>query len=507
MRTKKALYNNISAVILQIITLVFGLILPRLKIGTYGSELNGLVSSSNQIVSYLKYLELGLTSALIYTLYQPLAKMDYAQINSKVARAKKEYSKISLLYFFGVILISLVYPLVLKEELGYGFVVSLIFFIGIYGALDFYSLSKYRVLLTADQKQYVITLTTIITVILQNLTSIVLVLLKQPLHLIVIIPTLFLPIRSFILKYYVKRNYTFIDYNSKPSESKIKSRIDAFITGLSRTLNLSLPIVIISMVVSLEMASVFSIYSMIFFGIFGIVNVFTQGMSAGFGNMFAKGERKTIVRANNDYEFLLYFLLTILYSCTLALIIPFITVYMADVADINYIYPIFGLLLTVWSVLHTSRIPNSTIISASGNWKMETKTNIIQIIILTIGMFILGYYYGIVGILIMMIVSSLYKTIVLMYISNKNILKISSKTSIVRLIRIFIIIFITNFPLLFNLYEIKVNNFFQWIVAAVVTVIVVSTITMIINLLLDWQTSKGLYNRYIKRFFKKKIDR
>lgn len=265
MRTKKALYNNISAVILQIITLVFGLILPRLKIGTYGSELNGLVSSSNQIVSYLKYLELGLTSALIYTLYQPLAKMDYAQINSKVARAKKEYSKISLLYFFGVILISLVYPLVLKEELGYGFVVSLIFFIGIYGALDFYSLSKYRVLLTADQKQYVITLTTIITVILQNLTSIVLVLLKQPLHLIVIIPTLFLPIRSFILKYYVKRNYTFIDYNSKPSEFKIKSRIDAFISGLSRTLNLSLPIVIISMVVSLEMASVFSIYSMIFF--------------------------------------------------------------------------------------------------------------------------------------------------------------------------------------------------------------------------------------------------
>ena len=93
MRTKKALYNNMSAALAKITSLVFGLIIPRLMIKYYGSELNGLLSSSKQIISYLNYLELGITTALIYTLYAPLASQNYKEINSLVKEAKESMKK------------------------------------------------------------------------------------------------------------------------------------------------------------------------------------------------------------------------------------------------------------------------------------------------------------------------------------------------------------------------------------------------------------------------------
>src|SRR5690554_3565924 len=132
MRTKKAVFNNLSAASLQMINLLFGLIIPRLMIKAYGSELNGLLSSSKQMVSYLRYLELGITTALIYTLYSPLAKNDYDELNPLVTRSKKEYEKISLWYTVAVVLLSIIYPLMLKENIGYGTVLIIVFFVGIY---------------------------------------------------------------------------------------------------------------------------------------------------------------------------------------------------------------------------------------------------------------------------------------------------------------------------------------------------------------------------------------
>lgn len=93
MRTKNAIYNNLSSALLQTTILVFGLIIPRLMISSYGSEINGLISSTKQMVSYLKYLELGITASLVFLLYEPLSKSVYSIVNPLLTRAKKEYEK------------------------------------------------------------------------------------------------------------------------------------------------------------------------------------------------------------------------------------------------------------------------------------------------------------------------------------------------------------------------------------------------------------------------------
>ena len=54
---KKLLYNTVSSLLFQILTIICGFVLPRLFIGEYGSEINGLVSSITQFLSIISFAD------------------------------------------------------------------------------------------------------------------------------------------------------------------------------------------------------------------------------------------------------------------------------------------------------------------------------------------------------------------------------------------------------------------------------------------------------------------
>ena len=52
MRLKRGLMNIIAGIGSQLLILAFGMIVPRMMILTYGSEVNGFFSSISQLLSY-----------------------------------------------------------------------------------------------------------------------------------------------------------------------------------------------------------------------------------------------------------------------------------------------------------------------------------------------------------------------------------------------------------------------------------------------------------------------
>lgn len=73
-----------STLLLQVITLISGLILPRVLISAFGSEMNGLVSSVTQILNYITLLEGGVGGVVTASLYRPLAENDLRKISGIV---------------------------------------------------------------------------------------------------------------------------------------------------------------------------------------------------------------------------------------------------------------------------------------------------------------------------------------------------------------------------------------------------------------------------------------
>ena len=76
MRTKKALYNLLTNIVLQLTIIAFGFVVPRIIISKYGSDVNGLISSIASFLSYISLVEAGVGGVVQYLLYKPIAKKD-----------------------------------------------------------------------------------------------------------------------------------------------------------------------------------------------------------------------------------------------------------------------------------------------------------------------------------------------------------------------------------------------------------------------------------------------
>ena len=80
-RKTRALKSVISTLILEAVTLICGLIVPRLLLQTYGSEAYGATTSIAQFLSYITLLEGGIGSIARASLYKPLADNDKERIS------------------------------------------------------------------------------------------------------------------------------------------------------------------------------------------------------------------------------------------------------------------------------------------------------------------------------------------------------------------------------------------------------------------------------------------
>lgn len=92
------LLNVIFTVILQIITLLSGFVIPRLIMETFGSEINGLVTSITQFLSYISLLEGGIGSVILANLYKPLSNKDNQKVSAVIITASNFFKKLAIFF-------------------------------------------------------------------------------------------------------------------------------------------------------------------------------------------------------------------------------------------------------------------------------------------------------------------------------------------------------------------------------------------------------------------------
>ena len=79
MKTKKALLNSITNIISYIISFIPNLIIRKVFIATLGNGLLGLSSLFTNLIGWISIVELGVGTAIVYSLYKPFAENDKKQ--------------------------------------------------------------------------------------------------------------------------------------------------------------------------------------------------------------------------------------------------------------------------------------------------------------------------------------------------------------------------------------------------------------------------------------------
>ena len=158
-KNKVTLLNAISNLIFQFITIVSTLIIPKLILSSFGSEVNGIVSSLNQFLYYVTLLEGGVTGVIVASLFKPLVDKDKEKISSILKTTKKFYNKIGLIFMGFSFILALIYPIIFKTEFSYFYVFSLTVILAVKTIIQYMFSLTLKTLLQADKKVYIISFT------------------------------------------------------------------------------------------------------------------------------------------------------------------------------------------------------------------------------------------------------------------------------------------------------------------------------------------------------------
>lgn len=501
MRSKKALINVITSVFYQIVVVISGLIVPKLIISEYGSEVNGLISSITQFLAYITLLESGIGPVVKAALYKPLAEKNKQDILNILKSTDKFFKTIGKIFILYLIFLYLFYPSIVNSEFDYFYTISLITIISISTFFEYFFGLTFQLYLEAKQESYIINFLRIATYILNIIAVIILVKLNLSIHIVKLVSGLIFILRPIITNIFVKRKNN-IDLEKADKNYKLEKKWDGLAQHIAAIIHNNTDVTLLTLFSKLTEVSVYSVYYLIVSGIKKITSSFTGGIDALFGDMLAKNEKQKLSKTFDLYELIYFTIITIFYVCTIVLIVPFVTVYTKNVNDVNYIRPTFAILLTLSEFAWSIRLPYSSITLAAGHFKetrigawIEVFTNIIISTILVIK-------YGIVGVAIGTLIAMLIRTAEFVYHTNKYILNrnvmLTIKKIVIMLLETFLIVFVLN-----NYFNIVTDNYQSWVLYGIIIFVICTMIIMIINYIVFNKESKELI-ALIKKYIKKR---
>ena len=108
--------NILSSTALRLISVVSGLILPRLILGRFGSEVNGLISSISQFLSYTTLLEAGVGSVARAEMFRPLAEKDNYALSQVVNSCREFFKRLGSIFWCYTLVLSVAYSCFAQNE-------------------------------------------------------------------------------------------------------------------------------------------------------------------------------------------------------------------------------------------------------------------------------------------------------------------------------------------------------------------------------------------------------
>lgn len=499
MRTRQALKNTVASLLLQVVLAVSGIIVPRFFTELYGSAVNGLVSSINQFITYMSLVEAGIGAAGTVALYGPIARKETERVSSIVSAARSFYLRSGVIFLGLVAALVLLYPSVVKNEIGdTSFIRMMILVLSVSGIVDYFFLGKYRVLLQADQRGYVISVIQICGTILMTAVSIWLIKLEVSALLVKAVAAAVYLLRSVAVAIYVRRQYPQVNFRQKPDMSVFDQRWAALLHQVVGMVVSNTDIVLLTLLLernALTEVSVYSVYNLVAYSLSSLMNSISNGLGSGFGQVISQNEKDTLRRSFDSYEFLFFIVIFIVYTCMAVLLYPFITLYSGGFSDgVNYVRWELVALFTAAGLLQSIRLPGLTVICAAGHYK-QTQLRAVMEAVINLGVSLaLIKPFGICGVLLGTCLSYLYRTTDVIVYAAKHFLRGSLGTSLPRLLRNFVTAAVlTALGLRFVPQE--VSGWLGWFGWAVVSGAAICGVFLAVNLLLEPKEGRALLER------------
>ena len=500
-RKKKFMWNTIFSLIYQLVTIISGFIIPHLMLKSFGSNVNGLISSITHFLSFIGLAECGIGAVVRSTLYKPLAEKNDEEISKIMISSQNFFHKIAYILIAYTVILMIGYPILVNTGFNFVYVASLILILSFSSFMQYYFSISYSILLTADGKGSIYYIARILTVVLNTIGMVVLTSCGCNIHFTKLVTSLIFLVQPIFLNLYVNRKYN-LNKKIKLTEEPIKQKWNGLMQHIAAVVLGNTDIVVLTLFSTLESVSIYTVYNLVITGVKQIVTLAVSEVEPFLGNMYAKGENDLLNKTFSFIEWAVHNLVTCIYIGTTVLIIPFVSIYTFGIKDVNYIVPWFAFFITLSGASYCYRLPYSSIIIAAGHYKQTQLSALIEVAINIILSIVLVNKYGLVGVAIGTIVAMLYRTLYYVYYLKNNILKRNIKYFLKNVLVDLLVVIIS--VISFKYVKIKCNTYILWGINAIKVFLIIGVIDVIVNIIFYKKNIFKIYNIIINKFNKKK---
>ena len=431
-RVQSAAKNIAFGYIGNLTTQLLGFILRTVFISYLGDTLNGINDLYTGILSVLSLAELGVGTALNYSLYGPVARKDYEKIKSYMQLYKKAYRVIGLVIAVIGLAISPFLPYLVKQPQGVSVRdLTLYYFIFLFNTVSTYFVAYKYSLAYAEQKNYIqtntITITKMITVTLQ----IAVIVTTRNFYLYLLTAAAVELIQKIFISWYLNRLYPYLkDKNvkklSKEETGEVVTKTKALVFHkVGDVARLQTDSMIISAFINVTLVGFVGNYNMILNSVANFVNIIFNSVLSSFGNLIATESKEKQYDVFKVYRFFACWVYGFSAVGFFLLLTPFIVIWQGPekvlaagaVACILIDYYFKG-----------DRIVLSNFKTAAGVFEQDKYLALIQGVVNLILSIVLVQKIGLVGIYIGTIVSGLIANITKPFIIYKVCFEKSVKT-------------------------------------------------------------------------------
>lgn len=492
MKLSKLKKNTISSFVYQITGVICGFILPRLIMGVYGSDVNGLVNSVSEFLGVITFLEMGMGAVVQSALYAPLAHQEQDQISKIIVSAQRFFQKIAAALIVYVILLILFFPRFtegVEDQAGTAFLI-LAMSISSFGQYYFGMVDG--LLLSADQRGYVQYTVQAITLVINTICSVILLKCGASIQVVKLATSVVYLIRPVCLRYYVNKHYH-IDRSIHYTQEPIPQKWNGVAQHFSAVILDGTDTIVLTLFSTFSNVSVYNTYSFVLMGIKSMLLSLTNGIQSLMGELWAKDEKVALRDFFSWVEWGSHCTVTFVFGCTASLIIPFIMVYTKGVTDAEYAIPLFALLITLANAGHCLRIPYSLVILAGGHYKQTQRIYITAAVMNIVISILAVVQWGIVGVAIGTLVAMAYQTVRMALYSSQYLLE---RRNAYFLKQIFVdgVTFIIAY-ILSGIFSMTEVNYLAWGVLAVKVSVVWLAVILLVNGLCYREKVLGVFHR------------
>ncbi|MBQ8117272.1 MAG: oligosaccharide flippase family protein [Lachnospiraceae bacterium] len=492
-RKKNAISGTMFGILLKVTQILFQFIIRTIFIRSLGAEYLGLNSLFSAVLQVLNLAELGVSSALVFSMYRPIAENDSEKICQLMNLYKRYYRVIGLVVFMtGVVLIPFL-PHLIKGTVPPDINLYVIYAMNLAATVLSYWLFAYRnSLLVAHQRNDIISIITIVVNLCLYGLQITCLLIFKNYYLYLSLNIIAQIAINIITAITSKKFYP--DYSpngtvSKEEQKSINAKVrDLFTSRIGSVINHSADSIVISSFLGLELLAIYQNYYYIISALMAMFSIFFAACTAGIGNSLLVKDEKHNRTLLYNINHIVFMAVSFFCCCFVSVCQPFMKLWVGEDLMLDFS---FVILFAVY--LFAEEAPRTLIVfkDAGGIWRHDRFRPLLSATFNLMMNIVLSQFIGLYGIIISTISALMLVSLPWVVVNiNNRLFNINIKKYCIRFIMYILVIAFSIFVSYNASSLVLIDNI---IVSIILKILISGSIALIIFVLAFNKTEENKY--------------